>query len=155
MFQATSQQLSFSSSSNVAANISPENSDMLIDPPESGDQQKRQKSSATTGNLSNMCNISFTRPEKFTIFADLRTIPESDHEDKRRTIDFHFKDNVDYVGNRIVLFRERLIIKVYFLSESSAKAACTLSTSIHESDPRLKISFAIFSKDFIERDICS
>jgi hypothetical protein len=154
-FQATFQQLSSSSSTNVTANISSENSDMLIDPPESGDQQKGQKSSATTGNLPNVCNISFARPEEFTIFADLRTIPGSDHGDKRRTIDFRFKDDVDYVGNRIVMFRGRLIIKVYFLSESSAKAACTPSTSIHESDLRLKISFAIFSKDFIEKDIRS
>src|ERR1044072_5893812 len=50
-FQTTFQQPSSSSSTNVAANIFSENSDMLIDPPESGDQQKGQKSSATTGNL--------------------------------------------------------------------------------------------------------
>src|ERR1043165_7706627 len=67
-FQATFQQFSSPPFSNVTANISSKNSDMLIDPPESADQQKGQKSLATTGNLPNVCNISFARPEEFTIF---------------------------------------------------------------------------------------
>ena len=154
-FSDTFKVISPSSSTNIATNISSENSDMLIDPLEGNDQQGGQKSPATTGNPLNLCNFSFVRPEEFTISTDLRSIPGTTNDDKHRSIDFHFKDNADYIGHRIVNYRGRLIFKVYFLSESSTKAACTPTTSIHDKDPRMKISFTMFNKMFIEKDICS
>ena len=152
-FSDTFKAISSSSFTNSATNISSENSDMLIDPPEGDDQQRGHKSPATTGNPPNSCNLSFARPEEFTIFADLKSVPGSTYDDKHRSIDFHFKDEADYVGHRFVNHRGRMIVKVYFLNESSAKSACTPTTSIHDTDARLKMNFVMFDKVIIEKDI--
>src|SRR5687768_4558382 len=99
------------------ANVTPdssENSDMLIDPPERDDQQKGQKSSETTGNHQNQCNMSFARPEEFSIFADLNSVPGKDHVNKCRSVNFQFRNKNQYVGNRIINYRGRNLIKAYF-----------------------------------------
>ena len=136
----------------LSDNIS-SSSNMKVDPFEEDTLDKGKQSIKPLVNPPLQNCGHFEKPPEFCIFADLRVIPGSTKQEKSKSLDLRFWRNDHYLGNRIMNFRGREIIKLYFDTQEAATNACTLDTSLHETDPFKKISFTIFSKKVIDDNI--